>query len=101
MAMTQQATSAPRRTVKPPLIREHRIPTDGSKPYIAVENRDGCLWFCESGASRIGRLDPKSYRFTEFALPTANATPIGIIADQDGNLWFAEKSANKIGRVSP
>ncbi len=101
MTMTQQATPAGRRTVRPPLIREHRIPTDGSKPYIAVEGRDGCLWFCESGTSRIGRLDPNAYRFTEFALPTANATPIGIVAGPDGNLWFAEKSANQIGRITP
>ena len=49
-------TTPRRRTVAPPTIREHRIPTAGSKPYIAVEGRDGCLWFCESGASKIGRL---------------------------------------------
>ena len=51
----------PPRTVAPPPIREHRIPTAGSKPYIAVEGRDRCLWFCESGASKIGRLDPSTY----------------------------------------
>ena len=59
-------------------IREHRIPSADSKPYIAVEGPDGALWFCESGASKIGRLDPDRGTFTEFALPTAKATPIGI-----------------------
>src|SRR5262249_33723858 len=93
--------SMPRaRTVTPPLIREHRIPTQGSKPYIAVEGPDRCLWFCESGASKIGRLDPKSGAFTEFALPTPNATPIGIVAGPDGALWFAEKTGNQIGRIT-
>ena len=82
-------------------IREHRIPTTDSKPYIAVQGPDGKLWFCESGASKIGRLDPDTGAFTEFALPTRNSTPIGITAGADGNLWFAEKTANKIGRLTP
>ena len=90
MSIAHEATPR-RRTVAPPTIREHRIPTAGSKPYIAVEGRDRCLWFCESGASKIGRLDPKTYTFKEFDLPTANATPIGIVVGPDGNLWFAEK----------
>jgi streptogramin lyase len=88
------------RAVAPPSIREHRIPTPGSKPYIAVEGRDGCLWFCESGTSKIGRLDPKTYAFKEFDLPSANATPIGIVVGPEGDLWFAEKSAGKIGRIT-
>jgi len=31
-------------------IREHKIPSANSKPYIAVEGPDGALWFCENGA---------------------------------------------------
>src|SRR5262245_48418227 len=100
-ATVQGTTPRPRQhSVAPPSIREHRIPAKDSKPYIAVEGPDGCLWFCESGVSKIGRLDPKSYQFTEFDLPTPNATPIGITVGADGNLWFAEKSANKIGRIT-
>ena len=90
MAITEQATPAARRKVKPPLIREHRIPTDGSRPYIAVEGRDRCLWFCESGTSKIGRLDPNDYTFKEFTRPTPNATPIGIIPGPNDDLWFHE-----------
>ncbi len=82
-------------------IREHKIPSAGSKPYIAVEGPDGALWFCESGASKIGRFDPDRGSFTEFSLPTKNATPIGIALGGDGNLWFAEKAADKIGRITP
>jgi len=88
------------RTVAAPIIREHRIPTQGSKPYIAVEGADGCLWFCESGASKIGRLDPNDHSFKEFTVPTPNATPIGIIPGPNDDLWFAEKTGNKIGRIT-
>src|SRR3990172_7286495 len=99
--MIREAVTSPRpRAVAPPIIREHRIPTAGSKPYIAVEGPDRALWFCESGACKIGRLDPNAYTFQEFALPTENAPPIGIVLGPDGNLWFAEKTGNKIGRIT-
>src|SRR5919107_606923 len=82
------------------VIREHKIPAPGSAPYICVEGPDGALWFCESGTSKIGRLDPGTGTFAEFDLPTTPATPIGITVGSDGHLWFTEKSANKIGRIS-
>src|SRR4051794_29784280 len=94
-------SAARQRAVAPPAIREHRIPTPGSKPYIAMEGFDRCLWFCESGTSKIGRFDPQSGQFTEFDIPTPNATPIGITVGADGNYWFAMKSGNKIGRITP
>jgi virginiamycin B lyase len=71
-----------------PVIREHRIPTPGSKPYIITLGPDGNLWFCESGVSRIARLSLKDGTFTEFVIPTRNSEPIGIITGADGNLWF-------------
>ena len=58
------------------VIREHRIPSRNAGPYIAAPGPDGALWFCENGASKIGRLDTKTYEFTEFALPTPDAMPI-------------------------
>ena len=95
-----EATSR-RRAARSVLIREHRIPSANSAPYICVEGPDGNLWFCESGAAKIGRFDPRSGAFTEFALADAGATPIGIDLGPDGNLWFAQKKANKIGRMTP
>ena len=105
-------------------IREHRIPTAGSAPYICVEGPDRCLWFCESGAAKIGRFDPATGAFTEFPLPTPDSTPIGIgritpkgevsefsagitpgsrplsIVVRDGALWFSEAAGNRIGRIT-
>ncbi len=83
----------------PPLIREHQIPTNDSKPYIAVEGPDQNLWFCESGASKIGCLEPNSGTFQEFALPSKESTPIGIDVGGDGNIWFTEKTGNRVGRL--
>ena len=83
-----------------PIIREHRIPTADSKPYIAVEGRDGNLWFCENGASKIGCFDPDAGTFREFALPAAGSMPVGIAVGGDGNLWFTEKEGNRVGRIT-
>src|ERR1700691_6585356 len=85
----------------PVTIREQRIPSADSKPYIAVQGPDGALWFCENGAAKVGRFDPHRLAFTEFALPAKTATPIGITTGADGNLWFAQKAANRIGRITP
>ena len=95
-----EATSRPR-TARSVHIREHRIPSANSAPYICVEGPDRNLWFCESGAAKIGRFDPRTGTFAEFSLPIADATPIGITLGADGNLWFTQKRANKIGRITP
>ena len=79
----------------------HPIPSADAKPYIIVVGPDRHLWFCESGTAKIGRLDPDTAAFTEFATPTADSRPIGIIPGPDGNLWFCENAANQIGRITP
>src|SRR5439155_3067177 len=78
----------------------HPIPTPDSKPYIIVFGPDQHLWFCESGTSKIGRLNPANGAFTEFATPTPDSRPIGITSAADGALWFCENAANKIGRIT-
>ena len=82
-------------------IREHRIPTAGSGPYICVEGPDRCLWFCESGAAKIGRLDPDKGAIRRVSASYPASTPIGITLGGDGNLWFCQKTANQIGRITP
>ena len=57
-------------------------------------------WFCESGASKIGRFDTGDFTFREFDIPVPDAMPIGITAGADGNMWFCAKKANAIGRVT-
>ena len=83
-----------------PVIREHRIPTPDSKPYIAVEGPDGNLWFCENRASKIGCFDPRTGSLSRIRAARRDSMPVGIAADADGNLWFTEKAGNRIGRIS-
>jgi virginiamycin B lyase len=82
-------------------IREHKIPSPGSRPYILTFGPDGNLWVCESGAARIGRLSLSTGAFAEFATPTPESRPIGLTPGGDGNLWFTENGGHKIGRITP
>lgn len=84
-----------------PSIHAHLIPTPQSKPYIAIIGPDRQLWFTESGANRIGRMNLSDGSFQEFVVPTPHSEPIGLTADRVGSLWFAETGASKIGRLSP
>jgi len=78
----------------------HPIPSPDSKPYIIVFGPDRHLWFCESGTSKIGRMNPDDGSFVEFSTPTPNAKPIGITPAADGALWFCENAGNRIGRIT-
>ena len=54
--MSAVAKESPAVAVKKVTMREHRIPSAGSAPYICVEGPDHNLWFCESGAAKVGCL---------------------------------------------
>ncbi len=49
-------------------IREWDVPTKGAHPHDPAVGADGALWFTEQMVSKIGRLDPKTGAFKEYAL---------------------------------
>jgi virginiamycin B lyase len=82
-------------------IVEYDIPTPHSAPHCLVAAPDGTIWFVEIGANKLGRLDPKTERFTEWPVPTADARPHGIAWAADGRLYFTDQRGNKIGAFDP
>ena len=82
-------------------IHEFPIPTPASHPSFIATGPDGDLYFTETVADRIGRLDPKTGAIAEFRVPTVNGSPLGIATGSDGNVWFTEDRAGKIGRLNP
>jgi virginiamycin B lyase len=83
-----------------PLIREHRIPTPASKPYIITLGPDGNLWFVESLGNAIGRMDLQGNAIA-FALPRAGDSPRGIALAPNGDFWITENAVNRVARMSP
>ena len=59
------------------------------------------LWFTETQANKIARIDPKSKKITEYVIPTKNCKPFDIQHGPGGSMWFTESGAGKIGKIDP
>ena len=60
------------------------------------------VYFVESNANKIGKLEPATNTITEWNIPTNSSLPVSIDVDSStGNIYFAESNANKIGRLVP
>lgn len=58
------------------------------------------LWFTETGANKIARID-QSKKLTEFAIPTAASKPFDIQHGPGDSMWFTESGVGKIGKIDP
>jgi virginiamycin B lyase len=82
-------------------IHEWSVPTPNSRPHDPALAPDGSLWFTEQLANKLGRLDPSTGQFKEFALKIADSGPHGLVADHDGNIWFTGNRKGYIGKLNP
>jgi len=80
-------------------IDEWMTPSKPAYPHDPAVAPDGSVWYTAQRASTIGRFDPASEQFKEFALPTPNSGPHGLQADKDGNIWYTGNAAGLIGKV--
>jgi len=85
---------APGTHVAHPLVTrgwiEYPIPTANAEAEDMRVDRAGRLWF-EEDAGLLGRLDPLTARFTEYAIPSPNSGYYNIALDRKtGLLWFTE-----------
>jgi len=60
-------------------ISEYSIPTADSGPYYMADDLQGNLWFTESSANKLAKIDIKSGDITEVPVPTTNSSPLGIV----------------------
>src|ERR1700680_3717520 len=82
-------------------IREWTVPTKGAHPHDPAVAPDGSLWFTEQLQNKLGRLDPESGTFKEYALKIEDSGPHGLVADADGNIWFTGNAKGYIGKLDP
>jgi virginiamycin B lyase len=83
-----------------PALAEFNVPTTGELTDI-TEGSDGGIWFTDTGANRIARLERDGSALLGFPLPTAAAFPYGVALGPDGNVWFTMRDANKLGFITP
>ena len=79
------------------------VETDNTRraqePHIAA---DGNVWFTErSSPNRIGMVDPRTGKVTDYILPDPEADPHGLTIDTFGHVWWAETDGWHLGRLNP
>ena len=64
---------------------------------------DGGIWFANTGANSIGRIDPNADDSADTVETFGDAPkvdgPFDIKDGPDGWLWFTNKTGNSLGRV--
>jgi streptogramin lyase len=67
---------------------------------ITVDSQ-GVVWFGEWWGNQIGRFDPKTETFKEFALPDPDPTPYAIGVDRNDDVWYSSYNDDVLGRLDP
>jgi len=61
---------------------------------------DGTVWFAETGARKLGRLDLSELTIAEYTSPELVA-PIQVAVDNTGTVWFTDHGNNEFGSLNP
>ena len=91
--------------VKTKEVKMWTTPTAAAGRFVYARriqvDKAGIVWFDESEANQIGRFDPKTETFKEFALPGPMATPYAMNLDKDGFVWYSSEYMDVYGRMDP
>ncbi len=82
----------------PQYIEEFAVPTANSAPLAVTVDERGIVWFTESNASKLGRFDPSSRIFQEYAVGGVGDM-WGVTVDGRGYVWLTQYSGK--GSVNP
>jgi streptogramin lyase len=72
-----------------------------SGPRRITVDSQGIVWFGEWWGNQIGRFDPKTETFQEFALPDPDPTPYAIAVDRNDLVWYSSYNDDILGRLDP
>jgi streptogramin lyase len=72
-----------------------------SGPRRITVDSQGIVWFGEWWGNQIGRFDPKTETFKEFALPDADPTPYAVGVDHNDYVWYSSYNDDILGRLDP
>jgi streptogramin lyase len=83
-------------------IREFKIAQSASYPEALAPGSDGDLWFPESQAGDVGRIDPATGKFGRALTLPSGSIPEGVARGYNGNIFVtiaAYHNPNMIGEV--
>jgi virginiamycin B lyase len=97
----QAPTSVPAATsasVQTASIQKFDLPTQNSGLMQPAVDREGNVWFGEMATNRLGELDPRTGKVSEWVPPNGRNNIMAITVDSSDHVWFTEQAGNYIGR---
>lgn len=82
-------------------VREYEFPIKGANPHALSIGSDASVWFTVPNQGKIGRFDPQTFSFEQFALPGESSLPTGIVVGTSGSVWITDPQNNRIVRFDP
>jgi virginiamycin B lyase len=72
----------------------------GNQPLFVAPDDAGAVWFTTPRNAHIGRFDPVTATFEQWAV-TPGTGPWQLAFAPDGSLWYTEHFASAVGRFDP
>jgi virginiamycin B lyase len=97
---TNKIASIDRRSLT---VTEYPLPDTGSRPRRIAVSDDGFVWYSDYARGRLGRLDPKTGKVSEYASPGGAQSQPYAIAALKGAIWYVETGVqpNVLVRFDP
>lgn len=93
--------SLPAQQDAPPVpVKEWNVPWTKTRPRDPAVAPDGKIWFVGQRGNYLGRLDPATGEFKQFAIDSGTH-PHNVIVDARGRPWYAGNRNGMIGRMDP
>jgi virginiamycin B lyase len=73
-------------------LTEVKVPGDKATVRRLAFDRDGTIWYVNSGEGRLGRYDPKSGEIKEWPSPSGPKSHPYAIAVVNGIVWYNESA---------
>jgi virginiamycin B lyase len=77
---------------------EYELPNNKAEPHEVTVDLDGNGWVTQRVGGKLGRLDPKTFSYTEIAPPEGQSPTNRLNAINrapDGKLWFIDGGPNR------
>jgi virginiamycin B lyase len=74
---------------------------EGDYTYDVKPEKNGDVWFTNIFANKIGKVEGKTSKLTQWSLPTSNSYPRRMEIGSDGMIYTGEFRGGKIARFDP
>lgn len=86
-------------------FKEYDIPSPHSEPHQIVEAPDGSIWFVEFQTNKVGHLNPKTGKITEYPIGPGNPHALVLVGNKiwytQGGMFWVNTFFNKLGSLEP